>query len=375
MSLTNAKLGQYIRRLELRNEDLTYGIDDVRGISNNKEIQPTKADVTGRSFKRFQIVSQNNFVFNRRTTRMGEKIGLGYNNTSHNFIVTEDYVVFEVSDTKDLLSDYLYLFFQRAEFDRYARWDSWGSATEFFNWEEMCNVPITFPSIEIQQKYVDIYTAMLRNQHSYERGLKDLKLTCDGYIEQLKYSAIRMPMLELLEEVDVRNYDNVVTDVQGININKEFMPSIAGLSSTDLSRYKVISKGQFAYSAMQTGRDKCIRIALYPKSESAVISPAYSVLQTKTKKALAEWIMMWFSRYESDRYGWFKSDSSVRASLELSTFSEILIPIPDIAIQQSIVDIYTVYQQRKEINERLKRQIKDICPILVKGALEEGAKL
>lgn len=154
MGLTKQKLGQYIERVERRNSNLQFGIDDVRGISNTKEIQSTKADISDRSFNRFQIVEPHEFVFNRRTTRMGDKLGLGYNNIGETFIVTEDYVVFRVRDENILLSDYLNIFFRRPEFDRYARWDSWGSATEFFNWEEMRDVPITVPSLPVLFKLI-----------------------------------------------------------------------------------------------------------------------------------------------------------------------------------------------------------------------------
>lgn len=147
MGLIKKKLGEYIERVERRNSNLQYGINDVRGISNNKEIQSTRANISDRSFNRFQIVEPYEFVFNRRTTRMGEKLGLGYNNIGQIFIVTEDYVVFRVLDESVLLPDYLNVFFRRPEFDRYARWDSWGSATEFFNWEEMRDVPITVPPL------------------------------------------------------------------------------------------------------------------------------------------------------------------------------------------------------------------------------------
>jgi type I restriction enzyme, S subunit len=150
------------------------------------------------------------------------------------------------------------------------------------------------------------------------------------------------------------------------------MPSVANLNETDLTRYKVVKKNQFAYSAMQTGRDECIRIALFHEDEPIIISPAYSVLRVKGKSALAEYIMLWFSRNESDRYGWFISDSSIRASLELSRFYEIEIPLPSIQQQRAIVDFYNAYRTRREINEKLKSQLKDICPILIKGAMEES---
>ena len=374
MELT--KLGLYIERAERRNSELKYGFDDVRGISNAKEIQATKANISERSFVRFQIVEPNEFVFNRRTTRMGDKLGLGYNNIGTTFIVTEDYVVFRIKDETVLLPDYLNIFFRRPEFDRYARWDSWGSATEFFNWEEMCDVPIKIPPLEIQRKVVAVYNAMLANQRAYESGLEDLNMAIAASIEEFKHTAPRVAVGRLLEEIDTRNRDNAISNAQGININKEFMPSVANLSTTDLTKYKVIRKNQFAYSAMQTGRDECIRIALFHENEPVIISPAYSVLQVKAEseyEALAEYIMLWFSRSESDRYGWFISDSSIRASLELARFYEIEIPLPSLEKQQAVVNFYNARQLIMKNITTVGNMLKELCPILIKGSLEEAS--
>lgn len=173
-----------------------------------------------------------------------------------------------------------------------------------------------------------------------------------------------------MSEVDERNIDNKISDVQGINIKKEFMPSNS--SSKNLSNYKIINQGEFAYSSMQTGRDKTIRIALYNKEDPAIISPAYSVLTVDTERIIPEYFMMWFSRAESDRYGWFISDSSIRASLDLPRFYEITIPLPNLEQQKSIVEIYNSYIIRKEIAVLLKNKIKSICPVLIKGSVEEA---
>ena len=180
-----------------------------------------------------------------------------------------------------------------------------------------------------------------------------------------------MSIGDLLHEVDVRNESGEVENVQGINIEKQFMPSVADTNGVNLKNYKLVKKGQFAYSGMQTGRDECIRIALYQGEDSIIISPAYSVFVTKDDSVLAEYIMMWFSREESDRRGWFLSDSSIRTNLDLERFYEIQIPIPNVEIQRAIVELYSVFITRRNIGEKLKAQIKDICPILIKGSLEE----
>ena len=150
------RLGAYIEQVFRTNSELRYGLDDVRGVSNTKGMMQSRSNLIGRTFEKFLVISPGDFVFNRRTTRNGEKIGMAFNNTDRDYIFTEDYVAFKVKDEcrNILMPEYLYLFFRRSEFDRYARYMSTGSATEFFNWEDMCNVPFTPPAMEYQEKMV-----------------------------------------------------------------------------------------------------------------------------------------------------------------------------------------------------------------------------
>lgn len=376
MSLHKYRLGELIELLEHTNSDLHYGVDDVRGVNNLKRLMPTKADVNERDLSKFQIVKPGEFVFNHRTSRNGSKFSIALNDGNTPVICTEDYVVFRIKvDSRDaLIAEWLYLYFNRSEFDRYVITNSWGSSTEFYNWEDLCDIDIELPDLPTQQKYVDVYNAMVANQQAYERGLEDLKLTCDALIDKVKHTATKKTIRKLLVEVDNRNNNGAVTNVQGINITKQFMPSIADITEVDLKKYKLVQNGQFAFSGMQTGRDKCVRIALYREEEPIVISPAYTVFETKNTTVSPEYIMIWFSRMETDRHGWFMSDSSIRTNLDLDRFYEIEIPVPDEKMQKAIVDIYTVYTLRRNTNEQLKKQIKDICPILIRGSLEDGGE-
>jgi type I restriction enzyme S subunit len=324
----------------------------------------------------YKLLPPRHFAYVPDTSRRGEKMSLGYNTTEETFLVSSISVVFRVSDTANLNSDYLYMYFNRPEFDRYARFNSWGSAREAFSWDDMCDISIDLPPLPVQEKVVAVYNAMLANQRAYESGLEDLNMAIAASIEEFKHTAPRVAVGRLLEEIDTRNRDNAISNVQGININKEFMPSVANLSTTDLTKYKVIKKNQFAYSAMQTGRDECIRIALFHEDEPVIISPAYSVLQVKAEseyEALAEYIMLWFSRSESDRYGWFISDSSIRASLELARFYEIEIPLPSLEKQQAVVNFYNARHLIMKNITTVGNMLKELCPILIKGSLEEAS--
>ena len=371
MALTNYKLGALIELCDVRNYDGLYTLDDIRGISTGKEFIDTKANMDGVSLSSYKVVDCQEFAYVADTSRRGDKIAIAFNTGEKPVLISSIYTVFRVADKNRLLSDYLFMFFNRPEFDRYARFNSWGSARETFDWDTMCDIEIELPDLPTQQKYVDIYKAMVANQQSYERGLEDLKLTFNALLDRLKHTAAIIPVSELLTEVDNRNSSGEIVDVQGINILKQFMPSVADTNGVDLSKYKVVKKGQFAYSGMQTGRDECIRLALFDKDEPIIISPAYTVFEVKEGRVLPEYIMMWFSRKQSDRRGWFMSDASIRTNLDLERFYEIEIPVPDDKMQKSIVDLYKVYTLRRSINEQLKTQIKNICPILIRGSLED----
>ena len=371
MRLKRYKLGELIRLEDKRNISNRYTVDDVRGISIQKAFIETKADMKEVSLEPYILVEPGFFAYVTVTSRNGEKITLAYNDTSNTYIVSSSYVVFSIFRTDVLIPEYLFMFFHRPEFDRYARFNSWGSARETFNWEDLCDIDIDLPELSVQQKYVSIYKAMVANQQSYERGLEDLKLVIDAELDKIKHASNLKPVSELLQEIYVRNEQGEVRDVRGINITKQFMPSVADINGVNLRNYKIVKKGQFAYSGMQTGRDECIRIALFEKEAPIIISPAYFVFEVKDNSVLAEYIMIWFSREESDRRGWFMSDASIRTNLDLDRFNEIKVPVPSITLQKALVDLYSVYSVRRDIGDRLKARVKDVCPILIKGSLEE----
>lgn len=374
MKLTKYKLGDLIEQIKEINSDLKYDEISAVGMTITKEIIPTKANLKGTDLSKFIIVRPESFIYNPRTH--GKKIGFGYNNTKDTFIISWNNIAFKIKDDKksSVLADYLFLHFRRDEWDREACYQSWGTSTEVFTWNALCDMELEIPSIDIQQKYVDIYNAMVQNQQSYESGLEDLKISFDALIDRYKHTVKRIPVKNLLSEVDNRNSGGAITTLQGINISKQFMDSVANTTNVDLSKYKIVNNSQIAFSGMQTGRDKCIRIALSSYDYPIIISPAYTVFDITNFDIIPEYFMMWFSRDESDRYGWFISDSSIRSNLDLDRFYETEVPVPDKRIQKSIVEIYKAYIDRRRINETLKQQIKGICPILIKGSIEEARR-
>ena len=370
MALNKYKLGDLIQMSDERNTKGVYGIDDVKGMTIEKTIIPTKADMNGADVSKFIVVHPNEFIYNQRTH--GKKIGLGFNDTSVSFLISWNNIAFGIKESaKNIISPkYLYMNFNRPEWDRKACRDSWGTSTEVFSWDSMCDMSITLPDLKTQQKFVRIYEAMSENLNAYQKGIDDLKTVCDAYLDKLKKECDKVRIGELFTEIDRRNNNSKYSTVKGINIDKQFIDSVADINGVDLSKYKVIYKNELAYSGMQTGRDGCIRIALQYSDEPYLISPAYSIFQVDEQRALPEYIMMWFSRSEIDRLGSFYSDASIRANLDNDRLFDVQIPIPDIEIQHTIADIYRVYTERKRIGEQLKSQLKDLCPVLIKGSLK-----
>ena len=180
------QLGQYIEMVSRTNSDLKYGIEDVRGCSNTKQMMQTRANLMGRTYEKFIVLRPQEFVFNRRTTRNGEKIGMAYNNTDREYIFTNDYVAFRVKQEylDKLLPDYLYLFFCRDEFDRYARYKSTGSATEFFNWEDMCAVPFEIPPMDFQQLVVNAYKVLNKRIETKQKINDNLEATAQSLFQE-----------------------------------------------------------------------------------------------------------------------------------------------------------------------------------------------
>ena len=373
MGLTKYKLGELIELVLKTNSELRYGPDDVRGMTITKEIIPTKADVTGTDLSKFLVVSPGEFIYNPRTH--GKRIGFGYNNTGDIFIISWNNIAFKVKTSmKDVvLADYLFLHFKRDEWDREACFQSWGSSTEVFSWETLCDMEVDLPPLPIQQKYVDIYNALIVNQQSYERGLEDLKLVCDAYIEDLRRKMPCKPIGPYIERHDVRNGPNGTKNVMGVSTAKEFREPTSKVNRNELDNYKVVKPRQISF-VQTTHNEKVFAYAFNNTDEDIVVTSVNEVFSVDEDKLLPEYLSMFFNRTEFDRYARFHSWGSARETFTWDDLIKVEIPIADITVQKSIADIYKVYKDRKGINEKLKAQIKDICPILIKGSIEEARK-
>ncbi len=153
----SVRIGDFLIPIDERNTDNAYNEKSVRGIATSKHFIDTKANLEGVSLSNYKLVAPNRFAFVADTSRRGDKMSLAFNDTKETFIVSSISTVFEVVNDCSLLPEYLYLWFLRPEFDRYARFHSWGSARETFNMDDMKRVCIPIPDKSIQQAIVDIF--------------------------------------------------------------------------------------------------------------------------------------------------------------------------------------------------------------------------
>lgn len=370
-----SKLGLYIEESDARNSNGVLDENAVVGISTQKELIRTKADLAGVNLASYKLLPPMSFAYVPDTSRRGDKIALAFNTTEETFLISSIYIVFSVKNDNHLDPWYLFMYFNRPEFDRYSRFNSWGSARETFNWEDMCDIDIELLGLPIQQKYVDIYKAMIANQQSYERGLEDLKLVCDGYIEDLRRKMPSEKIGKYLIESDQRNNCGLSVDaVRGLSTGKEMIPTKADMDGVGLDNYKTVRPRQIAYVPDTSRRGDKISLGFNDTKDTFLVSSISTVFSTDTDYLFPEYLMLFLTRAEFDRYARFNSWGSARETFDWSEMCNVEIPIPDITVQKAITEIYSVYVERKKINEQLKAQIKDICPILIKGSLEEGIK-
>ncbi|WP_417620062.1 restriction endonuclease subunit S [Oceanihabitans sediminis] len=179
-------LGSYIQQADERNTDLE--IDNLLGISVNKVFMPSKANQNGLNLSNYKIVRKRQFGYVSVTSRNGEKISIALLNGEEG-LVSSTYTVFEVIDKTKLLPEYLFLFFRRSEFDRYARFNSWGSARETFDWDEMCRVKLPIPDIKVQEAIVTIYHTLETRKRINEQLKDSIKPLCPvlmrGVVERM----------------------------------------------------------------------------------------------------------------------------------------------------------------------------------------------
>ena len=167
---------------------------------------------------------------------------------------------------------------------------------------------------------------------------------------------------EFIRQVDVRNTAGKEDNLLGVSVQKQFIPSIANTVGTDFTKYKVVKKGQFTYIPDTSRRGDKIGIALLEDYEEGLVSNVYTVFEViDTKKLLPEYLMLWFSRPEFDRYARFKSHGSVREVMDWDEMCKVELPVPDIEVQKNIVKSYKTITDRIALKKRINDNLVEFC--------------
>lgn len=364
----HVRLGEYIELCDDRNSEEKYTLDDVRGISILKKLIPTKADMKDVSLTPYKLLKPREFSYVTVTSRNGGKISLAINDTDQTFIVSSSYINFKSKDYSKLLPEYLYLVLSREEFDRYSRFNSWGSARETFDWEELCRVEIPLPSIEIQQELVDTYNGLKALAEQNESLTEALSKACEALTADCKRKYPEVLLGEYILEYDKRNSDNAIKLVKSVSVTKEFKETNAKVNKNELSGYKIVPPLHIAY-VQTTKNEKCFANALNTSSDNYVVSQVDRVIYSKDPNTLdVRFLHLIFRSKEFDRYAIFNSWGSARETFDWDELCRVTIPLPPIEVQRSIANLYTCLEEAKTIASEAREKLKTLCPALVQRA-------
>lgn len=371
MALTKYHIGDFVELHNVACNIPHLTPDEVSGVGRDKEFfEPSKQ--VGSNTTKYKVVPPHYFACNLMHVGRDIVLPIALNHTEHDKYVSPAYSIFFITDESIVLKEYFLMMMISEERDRYFWFHTDSSVRDGLSWNEFCALEVELPDIPTQQRFVNVYKAMVANQKCYENGLSDLKLTCDAYIEDLRR---KMPCEKIgpyISEVDDRNDGNKVKLAQGVDVNMQFIDPKR--VANDFEKGRIVRHRQFAYNKVMKANGTKLPIALRD-GEDCVVSGSYNVFKVNDEnKLIPEYLMLWLSRSETQRYLGFNSWGSTRDVVNFTDLGATKIPIPDIHIQQAIVDIYKCYLKRKEINRHLKAQIKDICPILIRGSLQEGGK-
>ena len=334
---------------------------DVSGVNRDKEFfEPSKQ--VGDDTSNYQVVPPHYFACNLMHVGRDMVLPISQNRTDKNKYVSPAYTVFRIKENDFLLDDYLFMILKSKEKDRYFWFHTDSSVRDGMSWEDFSSIEIPLPEIEVQREYVAVYKAMQHNLQTMQTKLDDLKLACDGYIENLRKQYPCEKIGGYITEVDERNTDRNVLLVQGVDATGSFCETKADMTGIDICKYKVVRQGSFAYNPSRINIGS-ISINL---GEDCIVSPMYQVFKVVDENKLSSrYLQMWLSRKEFFRSTLFYAVGSVRDTFDLTLMCEVRIPIPPIDVQRSIVAIYDVYNRRKQYAERLRQMINEICPVLV----------
>lgn len=317
------KLGDLIEIIDVKNSD--GKITDFYGININKEFMPTVANTDNLDAKKYKVLKKGWFLFSGAQTGRDVCIRIGLYDNENPVIVSPSYTIFQVKKHDIVLAEYLFMLFLRQEMDRYGWFLSDSSIRSNLDWDRFCDIELDLPPIDIQQKYVAVYQALLANQRAYETGLEDLKLVCDGYIEHLQHNTSLKKIGTFIAEYKLKNNGLLnEKDVMGIATTKKFIETKSNLDGVNLDSYSVVPSRYFAYVSDTSRRNDKISLAFNNSEQSYLVSSISTVFYSKDETLLLpEYLALFFNRSEFDRYARFHSWGSAREVFSWADLCEV----------------------------------------------------
>ena len=359
-------LGEFIEECDERNDkrsDL-----NVLGLNKAKDFMPTVANMEGVDTSKYKVVGKGTFVFSGMQTGRDCCIRIGLYNEDEKAIVSPAYTTFVVNGIEP---EYFFLFFNRAESDRYGWFISDSSIRSNLDWPRFLDIKIPVPPLSVQRKVVETWQGLRKLKEENEKLAGPLMQLCRSYLQECKK---KYPMKEIglmIARKDRRNTGNKVRVVKSVSVQKEFKDTNAKVDKNNLAGYKIVNPGEISF-VQTTGNEKCLCIAVNWFGESIVVTSVNEVMSTDGDQLLADYLYMWWTRKESDRYARFNSWGSARETFNWNDMCRVKIPLPPIEVQQAIVEVYRCAKEAKAIAEEADRLSREICPALVRYAAESG---
>ena len=360
------RLGDYIEECDERLGGNTS--IPIKGIKLNEGFIPTVANIFGIDSSKYKKVAHQNFACNLMHVGRDIAIPIAYNSSTNPIAVSPAYYVFQIKESKkDLILDtYLNIILIREEFGRLAWFYTDNSIRGNISEKTFCDIRIPLPSIEVQRELVDTYTELQLLAEDNEALIAPLSKACQAFIVncQKKYPTVELG--KYIEEKDERNLDLLVTLSQGIANTKVFQEpkQVSANSKYD----KIVRKGYFAYNRATTRNGEKISIA-YRIGEDCTVSSAYCVFRIKQEELLnPNFLWLWFSRPEFDRYARYMSKGSAHEFFDWEELCRVHVPLPPLEVQQSIVNLYHCIEEAKKIASEARAQLQTLCPALIQYA-------
>ena len=363
---SKVRIGKYISLYEKRNtERRDY---PVVGINKDKTFMPTVANLEGVDTAKYKIVQKGVFVFSGMQTGRDVCIRIGLYTKEVIVLVSPAYTTFTI-DESQILPEYFFMFFNREESDRYGWFISDSSVRSNLDWPRFLDIEIPLPSLEEQQKVVNVWKAFREIKAQNEAKAVPLMQLCQSYIQELKHKYPAKEIGPYIHRIDERNTDKSIKEVRSVSVIKDFNETNAKVDKNNLGNYKIVRENQISF-VQTTGNEKSLCAAINHLGFPVVVTSVNEVFETDENYLVADYLHMIFRRKETDRYARFHSWGSARETFTWEDMKRFSVPLPPTDVQRAIVNIYKCANEAKQIAAEADRLSREVCPALLQHIIK-----